>query len=433
MPRLRVLGLLLLSACRIAMPEGWCDPSKDWCNDTGAGEDTGAGRIDADGDGSYADAGDCDDTDANVFPGSPEVCDGLDNNCDGSIDEGLATTVYADRDGDLFGDPESSEEVCEIPAGYVQNATDCDDSDGTVNPAMDELCDDQDNDCDGVVDENAGVLAYVDADDDGFGAGEGTLVCEIERGYSDTGGDCDDLDSDIDPDEEERCDGVDNNCDGAIDEGFDADGDGTADCDDAEECDGIDNDGDGDIDEDAVDATTWYIDYDGDGYGSARFTETACEAPPSYIDNSDDCDDEDDAVNPGAAEVCDGADNNCDGAVDEGYDADGDTLADCFDSEECDGLDNDGDGEVDEGAVDASVWYVDGDGDGYGDALYSSPACDAPLGYVADASDCDDADAAVNPGASEACNGADDDCDGSVPADEVDADGDGLLDCLAPP
>lgn len=110
------------------------------------------------------------------------------------------------------------------------------------------------------------------------------------------------------------------------------------------------------------------LDTDGDGY-------------PADVD----CDDSDPAVNPGATELCDGIDNNCDGVTDE------DTAAD------------------------ASTWYADADGDGYGDAGSSTLACDAPTGYVEDSNDCNDADPSVNPGAFEIPgNTVDENCDAIV-------------------
>jgi hypothetical protein len=116
--------------------------------------------------------------------------------------------------------------------------------------------------------------------------------------------------------------------------------------------------------------TTCSVDADGDGF--------ACEL---------DCDDDDDSIHPDADEICDGRDNDCDGSVDE------------------------------HDAVDASLWYADFDGDGYGDPASTTVACTQPTGWLADTSDCNDADPAAFPGASEACNGRDDDCDGSVDGD----------------
>ena len=162
-------------------------------------------------------------------------------------------------------------------------------------------------------------------------------------------------------------------------------------------CDGVDNDCDGLVDEDdAVDAATWNIDHDGDGWGSSSDTQAACDQPSGYVASgaATDCDDDAAAINPGADEVCDGADNDCDGAVDE------------------------------DDALDASSWFQDDDGDGWGLASDSTTACDQPSGYVADDGDCDDGDASVNPAAQEIWyDGVDQDCDGNdMDQDEDDFD-----------
>lgn len=115
---------------------------------------------DQDGDGyvpdndcGFGEMGDCDDNDATISPGTTEVCDGIDNNCDGEVDEGVKTTFYADSDGDGYGNAAITTEACEAPAGYVANNTDCDDEHNTVYPGAEELCSDGlDNDCDGNVD-----------------------------------------------------------------------------------------------------------------------------------------------------------------------------------------------------------------------------------------------------------------------------------------
>ena len=115
--------------------------------------DVPAGPVDNDGDGSFSDV-DCDDNDPTVFPGAPELCDGKDNDCYGSIDEDLPmVTYYADIDGDGYGDPSNSIELCEIQAGYVTDNTDCDDINILVNPSAIELCDGIDNNCDGLIDD----------------------------------------------------------------------------------------------------------------------------------------------------------------------------------------------------------------------------------------------------------------------------------------
>ena len=95
---------------------------------------------------------DCDDTTAAANPDQAEVYDGIDNNCDGNVDEGAAT-YYRDADSDGCGNPADSIVSIGEPAGYVNNDADCDDSNGDVNPVAIEVSDGIDNDCDGSVDE----------------------------------------------------------------------------------------------------------------------------------------------------------------------------------------------------------------------------------------------------------------------------------------
>lgn len=127
----------------------------------------------------------------------------------------------------------------------------------------------------------------------------------------------------------------------------------------------------GGTDDTVDDTNTGPVDADGDGYTV-----------------EDDCDDANDAINPAAAEVCDGADNNCDSQIDEAT------------------------------ATDASTWYKDADSDGFGDASEAETACATPSGFVADSTDCDDKDAGVNPGATELCNGKDENCNDDI--DDID-------------
>ncbi|MFH1466161.1 MAG: MopE-related protein [Pseudomonadota bacterium] len=324
-----------------------------------------AGCWDADGDGIDNCDGDCDDGDASVFPGGTELCNGLDDDCDGALDD---DETDADADGVL---------ACE---------GDCDDGDATVYPGAPELCDSVDNDCDGALED-----ATLDEDGDGHPA---------------CGGDCDDSDATVHPGATELCDGVDQDCDGDASGEDDADGDGVrecaGDCDDGdasvypgatELCDGADQDCDG--------AASGEGDADGDGVREC----------------AGDCDDGDATVHPGATEACDGVDGDCDGDASGEADADGDGVrecaGDCDDddaavypgaSEACDGIDGDCDG--------STAGEEDADGDG-------QRVC---------AGDCDDADASVYTGATEACDGIDQDCDGSVSGEE-DADGDGQRVC----
>ena len=203
-------------------------------------------------------------------------------------------------------------------------------------------------------------------------------------------------------------------------ETLDADGDGAvaeayggSDCDDdaptvyagaQEVCGGLDDDCDGltDLDDPSLDPTsfvTWHLDLDGDGYGDPDTSLDACEPPEGYVADGADCDDGDPTVSPGATERCD---------------------ADDLD-EDCDGDADDADADVDPAS--ASTWYLDLDGDTYGDdADAGTLACDVSGGRTAPTSgDCDDADAAIHPGAAELCDAADtdEDCDGAADDAEI--------------
>jgi len=213
---------------------------------------------------SYCNDVDCDDFNSSIYPGALELCDAVDNDCDGQIDEGY------DNDFD----------------GWTTCEGDCNDNSATVNPAAAELCDGLDNNCSGIIDDVG------DPDGDG---------------YTSCNGDCNSSNGSVYPGAFEGCNGIDDDCDGVIDDGFDQDADGwtscNGDCNDnspsispsaLEQCNGIDDDCDGQVDEES--------DQDGDGW-------TNC---------SGDCDDTEAQVNPNAAELCDGLDNDCNGSVDDG-------------------------------------------------------------------------------------------------------------------
>ncbi len=292
---------------------------------------------DADGDG-YDQNDDCDDHDADTYPGAEELCDGVDNDCDALV---------------------PPEEIDDDHDGLAECEGDCDDTDAAVNPGAEEVCDGIDNDCDGEADgadATGAQVYYADGDGDGFGDPEvGTMACDAPSGYTEDDTDCDDQDGDVYPDAPETCNGIDDDCDGLTDE------------------------------EGAVDAPEWHLDGDGDGFGDPDATVHACSQPGGYVDDTEDCDDGDATIHPGAEEVCDGVDNDCDGVIDG------------------------------EDATDATAWYGDDDGDGYGDYADGVTACDAPSGHVAIGGDCNDTDAAIHPGAEEWCEtGLDEDCDGSI-------------------
>ncbi|MBK9366760.1 MAG: putative metal-binding motif-containing protein [Deltaproteobacteria bacterium] len=136
--------------------------------------------VDTDGDG-HSDSIDCDDTDATIHPGAAELCDGVDQDCDGTADEGVTTTFFADADGDGYGRADKSLESCaSAVTGYVEQDGDCDDGDASVSPAGTESCDGVDNNCDGDTDEDGAVgsfTVYIDADADGYGGLDSREVC----------------------------------------------------------------------------------------------------------------------------------------------------------------------------------------------------------------------------------------------------------------
>ncbi len=164
---------------------------------------------------------DCNDLDPFVYAGADEICNDIDDNCDGNIDEGIIATYYLDVDGDGFGDPDISLIDCPAPFGYVDAAGDCDDANSSVNPGATEICNSIDDNCDSNIDEGVMNTYYADVDEDGFGTAlSTTLACTLPEGYSDANTDCDDSNGAIYPGATEILNGVDDNCNEAIDEGL---------------------------------------------------------------------------------------------------------------------------------------------------------------------------------------------------------------------
>ncbi len=177
--------------------------------------------VDTDLDGFSEEEGDCDDNNSEINPNATEICDGVDNNCDGQIDEGLETlTYYMDNDNDGFGDINNPIQSCVEVDDYVINSDDCDDNNSEITPNATEICDGVDNNCDGQIDEGLETLTYyMDNDNDGFGDINNPIQSCVEvDGYVINSDDCDDNNSEINPNATEICDGVDNNCDGQIDD-----------------------------------------------------------------------------------------------------------------------------------------------------------------------------------------------------------------------
>ncbi len=378
---------------------------------SGTGDCTGEASID------------CNDREPSAFPGALELCNGIDDSCNGQIDEGLPVVAYySDVDGDGVGAVKTGEGCKSPPTGSVTQSGDCNDQDATIRPGQAETCNGIDDDCDGTRDNGLPFQDfYVDADGDGFGASTSTPMNSCQTavmGRVSNPGDCNDANPTIKPGAVELCNKTDDNCDGQMDNG--------------------------------IAFVNYYPDIDGDGFGdSSAQSESSCSPMPGKVDNSSDCNDAIATVKPGAPETCNGADDDCDTQTDEGltfisYYADGDgdgfgaagstaqsscmpvpgkvtNANDCNDTsamvkptatESCNGVDDDCAGGIDNGLTFVS-YFTDGDGDGFGASTASAQAACAPVaGKVTNSQDCNDANPAVKPMAPETCNAIDDDCDG---------------------
>jgi hypothetical protein len=352
---------------------------------------------DADGDGT-PDALDCAPADPNVHPGAVESCNRKDDDCDGSTDEDLGSTICGlgacahatpncvdgvavtcdpmagattetcnGRDDDCDGstDEETTGAACSTGKLGVcaVGTTAC--AAGTpsctqATSATVEVCDGKDNDCNGVTDEAnaADCMNYLlDSDGDGYGVtGNAKCLCAAKAPYSALqGGDCLDSDKDVRPGKAEICNGKDDNCDGATDP------------------------------ENTTGCAKYYEDADGDGYGATAKYKCLCAGSGFYTTKlGGDCDEMNTAANPGKPEDCATAfDDNCDGKTQ-------DQVA---------------------GAVGCKAFFYDADNDGFGTAD-NQCWCVANGLYRAPVSgDCGDANAAVHPGG-KVC-GIDGNCDGN--------------------
>ena len=317
---------------------------------------------------------DCNEGDGAVNPGATEVCDGIDNDCDGSVDESDAIDAsnwYVDADLDTFGDPNYGGYGCVVPSGAVLDNTDCNDADANIYQIL---------------------TGYKDNDVDTFTVGDSQQICSGELlppGYIDTQNseDCDDADVNINPDAVETCDGIDNNCNGQIDENLiqladnlnGACSENTQTCSEGqwydsennyipaeETCNTVDDNCDSQVDEGVT--TTFFQDFDSDLFGNSDLTTQACSAPEGYVDNNLDCNDEN-----------------------------GDIYQ-------------------------LLAGYQDNDADAFtvGDSQQVCSGEFLPPGYVdsSNPNDCDDVDGAINPGATEVWNNeVDEDCDGVASVD----------------
>jgi hypothetical protein len=353
LPELRWIVWLLLLCCSSCEWSNWNVWHEKWDDHDGDGFDS-----------LVAGGTDCDDSDPAINPEAEEVCDNKDNDCNGEIDGEGAIGVMAwfeDKDNDGFGLSETTVYACVAPAGHASASGDCDDENPLRYPDAEEHCDGTWSDC-----EHPNEIPSNEIDNDGDKYVECDFGSVIWQGDPSVvgDGDCDGTNPEIYPGQIEQCTGYDDNCNNTVDEGFETD--------------------------------DYYLDYDRDSYGDDNYPLTTCFRI-GVSDNNGDCNDNDATAFPGAPEYCDNVDHNCNSIA------------------------------RDDDAVDATEWFVDSDGDTYGDIDTPKWSCDQPTGYVGDNTDCNDGIWQVRPGAVEVCDGHDTNCDGTGPAE--DADNDGYVSC----
>jgi len=259
------------------------------------------------------------------------------------------TLFYADSDEDGYGDLLNDSLSCNLPIGYVGDSSDCNDDDPFTYPSAEDICNTNDDNCNGLIDEDAIFVTYfADVDGDDFGdTFNDSIACFELEGYVINSEDCNDLNVEISPAASEICNDIDDNCDFDIDEG--------------------------------LTTYTLYKDEDGDSFGNSDIFINSCLAVfIGYVSDSTDCDDANNLIYPGAIEICDYLDNDCDGFVDDNL-----TYIHSFE---------------------------DADGDDFGNINVDSLSCSIPDGFVEDDADCDDTNPNIYPGADEILNGLDDDC-----------------------
>ncbi len=316
---------------------------------------------------------------------APELCDGRDTNCNGEIDEGC------DQDNDGYCDATRvvvASKGGEWPAVCPQGPGDCNDDNPNVHPGATEICDDLDNNCNDVIDEDC------DKDGDGYCDFQKVVLQNVQTGNWPAvcplgPGDCDDDDA-------------------------------------------------------TVVRVTWYRDADADTYGDPNQSrQDTCVAPEGYVERAGDCNDDDANINPDATEICDDIDNDCNNQIDEGCDKDGDGYCDIAMDVVANATTGDwpavcplGPGDCDDTRADAYPGATEKcsgmledclaaqadlgcnpDGDLYCTAEMEVVATGGTFPAVCPAGggDCNEDRPDINPGASEICNNEDRNCDGNLP------------------
>lgn len=242
--------------------------------------------------GYVTDNNDCNDGDSTIHPNALELCNAIDENCNGIINDGVTyVTYFLDADDDLYGVSSDTVSSCSgAPAGYVTNSNDCNDADASIHPNAPEICNGFDENCNGLQDDGLIFVSYyADADDDLFGNPSNSVsTCSgAPVGYVADNTDCNDADASVNPIAAEVCNNADENCNLLIDDG--------------------------------LPFVTYYNDADNDTYGNLVVSVSTCNgAPTGYVSDSSDCNDTNPNVNPGVLEVSNnGVDDNCDGTIDE--------------------------------------------------------------------------------------------------------------------
>jgi hypothetical protein len=363
---------------------------------------------------------DCNDNNANVRPTATEICNTIDDNCNGQINEGITfTTYYADADGDGFGNPSVSQSSCSPITGFIVNNTDCNDASALIKPTAIEICNAVDDNCNGLINEGlVFVNYYIDTDIDGYGAGTAQSSCiPLGNNYVTNNLDCNNFNANIRPNATELCNGLDDNCNSLIDDG--------------------------------LTFLTYYVDTDTDGFGAGSGTISCSNPGAGYVTNNTDCNNNNSNIRPNAIEICNGIDDNCNTLIDDGItflnyyiDTDGDTYGagaatnacaspgvgyvtnnlDCNNTnaairpgavEICNSIDDNCNNSIDEGLTFVN-YYIDTDSDGFGAGTATNTCSNPGLGFVTNNTDCNNNDSNIRPNAIEICNAIDDNCNGLI-------------------